>query len=909
MGSKLTLISAPAGFGKTTLAREWLATLTPAPSFTSRDKSPTGQGKALRVAWLALEEEDSHAVRFIAYMVAALQVVQEGIGEDLVAALLSPQPPPVQAVLTSLINDITASPAECVLILDDYHCIDSKPVDEALTFLIEHLPAQLHLVITSREDPALPLARLRARGQLTELRAADLRFSLEEAAGFLNQGMGLNLTAQDIAALETRTEGWIAGLQLAALSMQGEVDTASRIKSFTGSHRFVLDYLIEEVLQKQPENIQSFLLRTSILGRLSGPLCDAVIGNQEFGDQGEVQSLLPTLDSQSILEYLERANLFIVPLDNERVWFRNHHLFSDILRQRSGERLSQEEAAEHHLRASQWYEKNGELSEAFSHAAAAGAYRRAAELAEAAWEEMNGTFQSVAWLGWVMKLPEDEIRLRPVLSTQMGLAFMDAGNPQASESRLREAEMRLNGLPDEMVVVDKAQLETLPAMIAMARAYNAQVQGDFADTVKYAELALRLIPEDDFFRRAQATITLQITHWASGDLQAARSALEAWIKSMQKAGNYVFAVASAFAVADILVELGQLRAAAHTYRQSLQLAAEHGREAQAVTAHHYLGLALLCHEMGDDSAAADHLQKAWEMGKQSTLVDWRYRWHAAQARLHESRGEPEAALLQLEEASRAYVKNPVPDTRPIEAWKAKLHLKQGRLAQAREWAGERGFSTDDQITYLNEFEHLVLALVKMAEGRNSGENRPIKQAIEMLERMRENAERQSRAGNEIEILITLSLAYQAQENLSSAPSTLERALSLAQPEGYVRIFVDQGEPMRRLLAEFRSWAEKHPGGRSDTLRDYADRLIDMFDEAGKQRAGASRGKAELVEPLSEREQEVLRLIARGLSNTEISQRLVLAMSTVKGHNQRIFRKLQVQNRTEAVSRARELGLL
>ena len=341
---------------------------------------------------------------------------------------------------------------------------------------------------------------------------------------------------------------------------------------------------------------------------------------------------------QETLEYLERANLFIVPLDNERRWYRYHHLFGDLLRQRLGQRLSPGEIAEYHLRASQWYEKNGDEAEAFQHALAAGDFERAAGLAEAGLAGHGRRFQTAAWLGWVKKLPEDVIRLRPVLSTQMGLAFMDAGEPEASESRLRDAERCLNGSSDGMVVVDKAQLKPLPAMIAMARAYNAQVQGNLSATVKYAELALQPIPEDDLFRRAQATIMLEFTHWASGDLEAARSAMDDWMNSMQKAGNFTFVVASAFAVADILVEQGHLREAEKTYQQSLQLAAEHGKEAQQVTAHHHLGLAMLHHEMGEDAAAAEHLQKARELGEQTTLVDWPYRWHLAQARLKESAG-------------------------------------------------------------------------------------------------------------------------------------------------------------------------------------------------------------------------------------------------------------------------------
>jgi len=884
-GRKLTLISASAGFGKTTLVSEWIAKC----------------GRS--VAWLSLDEGDSDPTRFLTYLVAALQTIAENIGAGVLAVLQSPQLPSAESILTTLLNEITTVPNNFVLVLDDYHVIDSKPVDQAITFLLEHLPPQMHLVIATREDPPLPLARLRTRGQLTELRAADLRFTPTEAVEFLNQVMGLNLSAEDIASLESRTEGWIAGLQLAALSMQGHQDTASFIQAFTGSHHFVLDYLLEEVLHQQSEIVLTFLLRTSILNRLCGPLCDAVLHDTAPSGQQT---------GQQTLEYLERANLFIVPLDNDRRWYRYHHLFGDILHQRLGQSLSPAEIAEYHLRASQWYEKNGDEAEAFQHASAAGNYARAAGLAESAFQGMDGTFQSAAWLSWVKKLPEDVVRIRPVLSTQMGLAFMDAGEPEASESRLQDAERCLNGSSEGMVVVDKAQLKPLPAMIAMTRAYNAQVQGNLSATVKYAELALSLIPESDLFRRAQATITLEVTQWARGDLESARSALCDWMNSTQKAGNFVFVVASAFALADILVVLGRLREAVKTYQQAIQLASKHGQDAQRITAHHYLGLAMLAHEMGEDAAAAEHLQKAREMGVQTTLVDWSYRWHLALARLKESGGDLEAALVLLDEAGRVYVKNPVPDTRPIGALKAIVHLKQGRLALAQAWAHERGLSADDEISYLGEFEHLTLVRVLMAEYQSRQGRRSVAQAIQaigLLERLLKSAEAQRRTGSVIEILVAQALAHQVQGNLPLALASFERALTLAEPEGYLRLFVDEGEPVRLLLLDFRARIEKQTSDQGHPLLVYTEKLLSAFDRVVEKQSTTHPKKADMIEPLSERELEVLRLIARGLTNNEISQRLVLALSTVKGHNLRIFGKLQARNRSEAVTRARELGLL
>jgi LuxR family maltose regulon positive regulatory protein len=871
----VTLISAPAGFGKTTLISEWLVSC----------KRPA--------AWLSLDEGDNELTRFLTYLVAALQTMAPKIGERVLEDLQSAQPPPTAALLTTLLNEITILSDNFILVLDDYHVIDSQPVDQALAFLVEHLPPQMHLVIASREDPPIPLARLRVRGQLIELRAADLRFTPTEAAEFLNRVMGLNLSAEDIAALENRTEGWIAGLQLAALALQGTTSTPGQqdatrfIESFTGSHHFVLDYLLEEVLQKQSENIQSFLLGTAILDRLCGPLCEALL-------------LAPATSGQETLEYLERANLFIVPLDNERRWYRYHRLFADLLQQRLRQATSN--VAEYHVRASQWHADNGFVSEAFHHAMAARDFGRAANVAERAWQSMDGSFRSAAWLGWIKQLPEEVIRVRPVLCTQIGTAFMDAGEPEASESYLREAERLLKLSPEEMIVVEQALFASLPAMIALDRAYNAQVQGDLSVTVSYAELALQLIAADDVYRRAQATVMLIFTHWANGNLAAVLQMMNDWMNSMQQLGNIVFVVASAFAVADILVAQGRLREAVRTYQQSLQLAADHGPEAQSITAHHHLGLALLYREMQNDAAVGPHLQKAQELGEQTTLVDWPYRWRLAQARLKQDEGDLDAALDLLDEAKRVYVKNPVPDLRPIEALKAQVYLRQGRLGQAQVWVRERGLSTGDEINYLHEFEYITLARVLMAEGSNQP-------AGELLERLRQAAEAQDRLGSVIEILIVQALACQAQGNTPAALASLERALTLAEPEGYVRIFVDVGEPMRLLMVEYRLWIEKQAREAHKPI-GYVDKLLAAFAQtAAIPQSTVSHPPSALIEPLSQRELEILRLIAQGLSNAEISQRLFLALSTIKGHNLKIFGKLQVQNRTEAVARARELGLL
>ncbi len=551
---KLTLISAPAGFGKTTLVSEWIA----------------GCGRP--AAWLSLDADDNDLTRFLTYLLTALQTlalsevegIETKIGEGMLDVLQSLQHPPIESILTVLLNEITAVPDNFTLILDDYHVIDSKPVDNALIFLLEHLPPQIHIVITTREDPNLPLARLRARGQLTELRATDLRFTPAEAAGFLNLVMDFKLSAEDIAALEIRTEGWIAGLQLAAISMQRQKDVTSFIRSFTGSHNFVMDYLVEEVLKQQSQSIQRFLLRTSILERLCGPLCDAVLQD-------------PSTSGQEILEYIERANLFIIPLDNERHWYRYHHLFADLLRQRLHQSMTTStedeggNSAELHKRASLWYEDNDLEIEALHHAFAAEDFERAAGLIELARTAMDQSFQSATWLGWVKTLPDELVCTRPVLSVGYVWALLDVGELESGEARLRDVERRLGATADlseqpevppaEMVVVDEEEFRFLPVSIATAHAYLSSAFGDIPSTVKYARQALDLLPEEEHLRRGTAAALLGMAYWASGDLEAARRTFAESMTSMQMTGNILFATSITIVLAEIRVAQGHLHKA------------------------------------------------------------------------------------------------------------------------------------------------------------------------------------------------------------------------------------------------------------------------------------------------------------------------------------------------------------
>jgi LuxR family maltose regulon positive regulatory protein len=872
---KLTLISAPAGFGKTTLLSEWVQAMGLA--------TPS-----IAVAWLSLDEDDKDVTRFLIYLVAALQTIAPNIGASVLGVLQSSQPPPTEAILTALINEITSLTDDFILVLDDYHVIDAQPVDKAIAFLLQHQPSQMHLVLATREDPQLPRARLRARGQMTELRSADLRFTLPEAAGFLNQVMGLDLSADDIAALETRTEGWIAGLQLAALSMQGLHDTAGFIQSFTGSHRFVLDYLLEEVLHKQPDNIQNFLLRTSILDRLCGSLCDAVLHDVSATGEGTA--------GQETLVYLERANLFVISLDHERRWYRYHHLFRDLLRQRLMHKVSPEEITRVHIHASEWLEAHGDIAEAFQHAIAAADVDRAARLAELAWQNMNESFQMGIWLGWVNGLPLNVIRVRPVLCTQIGLAYMDIGNVNASESSLRDAEQCLKLPLDEMIIVERGQFQALPAQIAYVRAYNALSQHRFSDAAGYAEMALDLMPNEDNFLYVQVSTILSSTHWANGNLEYACKFINDWIKASKLAGKFFFAIAGAFGKADILNAQGRLRDVMQTYQEALELAAAHNAEGH--TAHHHLGLGMLYHEMGEDERAAWHLQKSFELGRITTIVDWAYRKSLAQAHLKESEDDLDNALDLLYEAQRLYIRTPTPNLRPVSAMQARIYLKQGKLLMAQDWAHRSGLSLRDSPDYLHEYERLTLARVALAEYQNDPNEQLWLDTLGLLERQLRLAEDQNRLGSRIETLIVQALAFHVKGETAEARASLEQALALAEPEGYLRIFAAEGKLMVEMLSTLND----------KNLIPYAKRLLALLEPPHNGLSSPVIPQS-LIEPLSERELEVLRLVAQGLPNQEIAKKLFVAVSTVKGHNLRIFAKLEVKSRTEAVARARELGLL
>jgi LuxR family transcriptional regulator, maltose regulon positive regulatory protein len=879
-GSKLTLISASAGFGKTTLAGDWIA----------------GCGRP--AAWLSLDEGDGDITRFLTYLVAAMQRVLRNIGADVLAALQAPQPPQSESILTALLNEIAPVPDNFILVIDDYHVVDARPVDNALAFLLEHMPPQMHLVIATREDPSLPLARLRARGQLNELRAADLRFTPCEAAEFLNQAMGLNLSATDIAALESRTEGWIAGLQLAALSMQGREDIASFLQAFTGSHRFVLDYLIEEVLQRQPEHIRSFLLQTAILDQFCVMLCNAVTDRE---------------DGKEMLDVLERSNLFTIPLDDQRLWYRYHHLFGEVLQARLRDELP-DQVFSLHQRASKWYEQNGLAAEAIHHALAAKDFERAANLIELAVPKMRRNRQesTVTELGWLKALPDELICLRPVLSVAYAYALFGGGELEAVEARLRDAERWLEATADTagMIVVDKEEFARLPGMIALLRTAQALARGDMPETVKNARRVLDVAPKNDYLMLGGAASTLGLAAWASGDLDAARRMIADGMANVLRAGYISPAVGDAITLADIQIAQGCLHEAMTTYEQGLQWATAPGTPVLRGAADMYVGMSNLLYEHNDLQTATQHLLTSQALGELAGLPQNAYRWRVAMARIRRAQGDLDGALELLDQAERLYNGNFSPNVRPIATRQTRVWLAQGRLGEALSWAREQGLSAEDELSYMREFDHITLARILLARYQNDRSEASIAGVMSLLERLLIAAEEGRRTGSVIETLVLQAVAYRAQDNLPAALMSLQHALTMAEPEGYVRIFLDEGEPMRLLILDFRFSIEKQSRDRVHPQSGYVDKLLTAFTQPEfMPQSKIGNRQSEIREPLSRRELEILHLIALGLSNRQIGERLFLALDTVKGHNRKIFDKLQVQSRTEAIARAHELGLL
>ena len=863
--SALTLVSAPAGFGKTTLLAEWVA-------------AAPADGPA--TAWLSLDPRDNDPTLFWTYLVAALKMAAPGVGASALSFLESPHPP-IEAVLATLLNDLDAMSNDVVLVLDDYHVIDARDVQDGMAFLLEHLPPQLRLVIAGRADPALPLARLRGRGELVEVRAADLRFTPDEAAAYLNEAMGLALTETDVIALEARTEGWITALQLAALSMQGRDDIADFIAGFAGDDRYIVDYLAEEVLQRQPAHLRNFLLQTSILSRLNGSLCDAVTG-QDGG--------------KAMLEAIDRGNLFLVPLDDRRRWYRYHHLFADVLRARLQDEQP-DDVPDLHRRASDWYEQHGERAEAIGHAMAGQHIARAADLVELAIPETRRQRQEATLQHWLAALPDEVIRVRPVLSSGYAGSILVRGEVDGLESRLRDAERWLDpARSSEMVVADEEQFRALPAAIAVHRAGQARILGDVVGTMAHARRALDLVGQSDHVPRGAAAALLGLAYWTTADLDAAHRWYTDASASLEQAGYLSDVIGCAIVLADIRIGQGRLRQAMSNYERGLQVAAEHARPAMRGVADTHVGMSQIFRERNDLAAARQHLLTSKELGEYAGLPQNRYRWRVAMARIREAEGDLSAALDLLSEADRLYVGDFHPNVRPVPAMRARVLVDQGALGEALSWVRASDLSSEDELSYLREFEHITLARVLLARHAAEHAGPFLDEAARLLERLRRAADEGARTGSVLEILVVQSLAHQARGNIPAALAALQRALTLAEPEGYVRLFVDEGRPMASLL---------RAAGKAGIAPSYVRRLLAAVHQT-EDSAPAGQG---LIEPLSERELDVLRLLGSDLDGPDIARELVVSLNTIRTHTKSIYTKLGVNNRRAAVRRAKELDLL
>ena len=870
------LVCAPAGSGKTALLAD----------------GARGGGRA--VAWLGLDAGDSDPARFWRYAMAALDRARPGLAGRV-------GPPPRQSfegLVTALINELAADPGadEVLLVLDDYHLVDSGPVHESVAFLLENLPPGLRVVVSGRADPPLPLARLRARGQLAEVRAADLRFTSEEAAALLGEAAGPGLPAPAVAALVARTEGWAAGLQLAGLSLRGHADAAGFVAAFSGSHRFVLDYLADEVLDGQPGEVRAFLLETSVLERLSGDLCDAVTGRA---------------GSQAMLQDIERAGLFLVPLDEVRGWWRYHHLFADLLRARlQAEQPGRVQAL--HRAAAGWCEEHGLADDAVRHALAAGDAAWAARLVERHVEALLGRSEGVTLRRWLSALPAESARDRPRLCLAQAYGAAQGFQLEALEALLDDAERAYAVSGDEPYEPSlgppqgDSVLANVPAGIAFLRASLARLRGDAALAADYNRQALAQLGEGDWLMRSFVHWNRAAVDWLDGRLGPAERGL-AEVLAERRSADALFAgflpMRVWYDLGEVQRAQGNLDAALATHRQALDTLGESSQKALTGPAH--VGLARVLYERDELAAALDHATRGVALSRQLAFTQSLAAGLVIVARIRHAHGDAAGAREAVGEAGRVGLSpqvitlfNPVPSQR------ARLLLAQGDVQAAAQWATAAGLSPDGQPDYPREPAYLVLARVLLAQDDHGP-------ALALLQRLLDAAVSEGRIGSIIEIQAVLALALAACGDHASALGALTEALTLARRHGYVRVLADEGPPMRALLAQLSAarTAKQHAAGRIDP--GYLAALLRACSQAGgtpppRRSAVAPPG---LAEPLTDRELEVLRLLAAGKSNQRIAHDLVVALDTVKKHVTHILGKLGAANRTEAVARARQFGLI
>jgi LuxR family maltose regulon positive regulatory protein len=872
-GHRLFLVAAPAGYGKTTLVTDWL------------------EKTAIPSAWLSLDEGDNDPLRFFTYVVAALE---KALGPQLARSVLEafpilPQSP--EALVSPLLNDLTAVDRPVLLALDDYHLITAGLVQEAMVFLLRRAPPNLHLVVLTRADPPFPLSRLRVRGRMTEIRNRDLRFTPEEMTAFLNSLHRLNLPAEQIEALESRTEGWAAGVQLAALSLQGcsAEHAAQFISAFSGSHHYIVDYLFDEVLSRQPDAVREFLLQTSILERMCARLCDAIMtgGARESGPTGERDGGSP---SQEILEYLAHANLFLVPLDDERGWYRYHHLLVDVLRGMLQSASQPDQIAALHGRASDWYGQQGFVADAYHHALQAGHHERAAQIVEEnAWSMVKHA-ELATLEKWIRALPRDSVSARPWLCIYHAWALLFRES-EAAEIQLTTVEQHLQAGNGTALQAE------MQAHIAAIRAWIAYMRSDLDGAVVLARHALELCPEMDAAVSSGLKGISGDASLAKDDLiGAARGYAEA-ADLARSGGNVMLEVAARASLGTVSETMGRLHEAEALYQEALQTAILHQ---SPVATQAYFCVARIHREWNNLASARLFAEKAVESSHVWGVVDGLAVAYLHLATIYQAEskfGEAGHALAEMSRIVREHAPD-LPSMHRIGPIRARLWLAQGKLDDARRWVETRGLSADGNVDLGNAAGYLILVRILLAEGR-------VGQAMSLLADLQRVLESATRLGDLIAVHVLRAVALDARADAHSALAALEQAVSLARPEGYVRVFLDEGKPIETLL---KIGATKWDQERSA----YARKLLAAFyaDEAGRPAPPAETGPGEsLIEPLTEREIEVLYLVAAGWSNREIADKLVISIRTVKKHVENIHGKLGVRNRIEAAARARELNLL
>jgi LuxR family maltose regulon positive regulatory protein len=878
----LVLVSAPAGFGKTTLLA---SVLTHGPP----------------VAWVSLDTRDGDPARFWGYALRALENASPGCASTALAQLQMGRDS-IEGVVATLVNELSVRAGDLTLVLDDYHLADSTEVSESVSLLLMHRPPQLRLVISTRADPALPLALLRARGELVELRAADLRFTIEEVGSYLNSIHDLDLSGSDVEALESRTEGWVAALQLAALSLRGRDDATAFIASFAGDDRYVVDYLIDEVLDRQPADLRRFLLDTSVLDRLCGPLCDAVTGGT---DGTRATGATP---GSAVLEMMERRNLLLVPLDDHRRWYRYHHLFADVLQARLlAERPHDVPVL--HGRASAWYQQAEEAEAAVRHAFAAGDIERAADMIEVATPDLRRRRADGTLRSWVAQVPPEVLARRPVLASNLIGALMASNVFEGVGDRVDDLEGTLSAPPETLLIRDRAEWERLPALVATQRAGLALVTGDLDATIAHADTALARAAPGDQLTVASASALKGLASWSAGDLASAHEAYVAATEGLATAGHISDALGCTVTVVDLQLQRGRLDAAHGAAQHALDLAdtASSGGEHEVVrgTADMWVALGRVAWERGDTDATAAHLGRAGDLGEAAGLPQQPYRWRVAMAKLREAHGDLDAADALLAEAERLFNSDFSPNVRPVPAARARLHIRTGDLTAARRWAWIAGVAADDELSYMREFEHVTLARLLMAEHTITGDQACIEQATALLQRLHDAAALGIRTATLLETRLLLALACDQAGRAGDGLDWLQQAVAVAQPKAWLRPFLDEGPRISELLTLLPDDAARF-GRAVQAAADPATPPTQVPEAAVS--CPPTEVPTALVVPLSSRELDVLRLLGSDLDGPAIARHLNVSLPTVRTHTQHIYAKLGVNNRRAAVRRGYQLNL-